>query len=830
MKPADGFLKSRTCSIDAAAIGIESAIERACAAIAPTWPLDQFIAVNPYWGWISQHFDAAAAQLQRLSGTRLRMPRDYYRKAWQEDAFVRADLSQALEEYGMPMTPDEAIAALDQQGPPMPALPLLSDVLDAERDLEHAPAWRDTVAHQISQFCAAYFDGNQADWHLAHQGSMFQCWRDMVSRDRGISLLMHAPDVATRAAQLPPDARQTISFALERLVIPAANISDFLTAALLRMNGWAAWCAYLRWQARLTSEDDDHIVELLAIRLAWEYLLDDGERDGDSLWSRWKHDMQNELQTSSFGQVAFDVDAAYQRALEIAYQKKVATGLLHGMRKPGVATNAAPPGVQAVFCIDVRSEVFRRALERAAPEIQTKGFAGFFGLPIRYMPLGTTAERPQLPGLLAPQLTVTESSGYLDKDGHLAAARRKNLAVKKTLLGFQRAPASAFTRVETVGLGYLAKLIKRALPSSVTSTSLDRFGADFPADVRPVLHIAGDDGLERKVALAARILRSMNLVGPFARVVLLVGHGSQTANNPHAAGLDCGACCGQTGEVNARTLALMLNDSSVRNGLEKEGHIIPAATHFLAALHNTMTDEVVLFDIDTIPPGHAKDLACLRGALERAGQLARAERANTLDLADHTSRPEALLRILKRRANDWSETRPEWGLANNAAFIAAPRTRSQHINLHGRAFLHDYDWKADADHSVLELILTAPMIVANWINMQYYASTVDNARYGSGNKVLHNVVGGHIGVFEGNGGDLRVGLPLQSLHDGQKWMHTPLRLSVFVEAPKDAIARIVSNHDTVRHLVDHEWLYLFQLDENAQSISRFMRNQWQIAA
>jgi len=59
------------------------------------------------------------------------------------------------------------------------------------------------------------------------------------------------------------------------------------------------------------------------------------------------------------------------------------------------------------------------------------------------------------------------------------------------------------------------------------------------------------------------------------------------------------------------------------------------------------------------------------------------------------------------------------------------------------------------------------MIVTHWINFQYYASVTDNNVYGCGDKTLHNVVAGHLGVFEGNGGDLRVGLPMQSLHNGQ---------------------------------------------------------------
>jgi uncharacterized protein YbcC (UPF0753/DUF2309 family) len=134
------------------------------------------------------------------------------------------------------------------------------------------------------------------------------------------------------------------------------------------------------------------------------------------------------------------------------------------------------------------------------------------------------------------------------------------------------------------------------------------------------------------------------------------------------------------------------------------------------------------------------------------------------------------------------------------------------MNLGGRSFLHDYHFEDDENFSVLELIMTAPMVVTHWINLQYYASTVDNARYGSGNKVLHNVVGGHIGVFEGNGGDLRIGLPMQSLHNGSDWVHTPLRLSVFIEAPREAIAAVLGKHAGVRALVDNGWLHLFQFD------------------
>ncbi|MTW06203.1 putative inorganic carbon transporter subunit DabA, partial [Pseudoduganella ginsengisoli] len=185
---------------------------------------------------------------------------------------------------------------------------------------------------------------------------------------------------------------------------------------------------------------------------------------------------------------------------------------------------------------------------------------------------------------------------------------------------------------------------------------------------------------------------------------------------------------------------------------------------------------------------------------------------------------DALLAQLRRRANDGAQTRPEWGLAGNAAFIIAPRLRSQAANLEGRAFLHDYDARHDADGSVLETLMTAPMVVAHWINWQYHASTCDPARLGSGNKLLHNVVGGNLGVFEGNGGDLRIGLSRQSLHDGSRWVHEPLRLTVVIDAPQAAIDAVIGKHDTVRHLLDHGWLHLWRY--TAGGLARHERGQW----
>ncbi|WP_039885177.1 putative inorganic carbon transporter subunit DabA, partial [Acidocella sp. MX-AZ02] len=134
--------------------------------------------------------------------------------------------------------------------------------------------------------------------------------------------------------------------------------------------------------------------------------------------------------------------------------------------------------------------------------------------------------------------------------------------------------------------------------------------------------------------------------------------------------------------------------------------------------------------------------------------------------------------------------------------------------------LHDYDWKQDKGFGVLELIMTAPIVVASWISLQYYGSTVAPDLFGSGNKLLHNVIGG-IGVAEGNGGSLRAGLPWQSVHDGARYAHDPLRLSVCIEAPRDAMSEILGRHPEVRALFDHGWMHLFALDEAGQMAWRY---------
>jgi uncharacterized protein YbcC (UPF0753/DUF2309 family) len=806
-------------------------VSQACQRIAPTWPLDQMIAVNPYWGFVDQPIAQAAKQLGQLCGTPLVMPRAYYRAEWQTGRLTRAHLQGAIDAAQAECSADELIASLANDKKNEPSQKLMTTLLDSRRDLSDAMAWVDFVTHQISQHCAAYFDVSQAAWNPERVG-LYASWAKQASRDHSTALLMGYTDFHQKAASLPHDPHTLIARATQALGLKADQYTDYYTALLMSINGWASWCAYERWQARLgtvpSQKDNDDIVELLAIRLAWEWLLlqesDNQLIASESIaacanidWAKGEFNSENQL------------DWLLQEALELAYQQPLVRGLMSPPAAP------VPPAVQAIFCIDVRSEVFRRALEASSATVQTRGFAGFFGLFISYSPVGTAMTRPQLPGLLAASRCVTDECDSLSLGQAIALRRKQGLQWRNVWQSFRSTASSGFSFVETSGMLYAGKLLKKSLPSHDRPQAAEQTGltAAELQQSRPRLQdlpgATPEAELQSRCDMASGILGAMGLTKGFARIVLLAGHGSQTANNPHAAALDCGACGGQTGEVNARVLAALLNDAVVRTALISKNIHIPDSTWFLGGVHNTTTDDLVLYDTDLLPQSHTADLLQLKASLALAGQRARAERAPGLGLARLTDDPEQLEKAIKARANDWAQVRPEWGLANNASFIVAPRSRSQHLNLAGRAFLHDYDHTQDPELGVLTLIMTAPMVVTNWINMQYYASVVDNLKYGSGNKVLHNVVGGRLGVFEGNGGDLRTGLPMQSIHDGKAWRHTPLRLSVFIEAPQASISNVIAKHAVVRQLVDNQWLHLFQMQsDTSQSVvvSKYQRGQW----
>ena len=313
---------------------------------------------------------------------------------------------------------------------------------------------------------------------------------------------------------------------------------------------------------------------------------------------------------------------------------------------------------------------------------------------------------------------------------------------------------------------------------------------------------------EEQALFAETALTTMGLTRNFAPVVLLCGHGSTTENNPYASSLDCGACGGNRGGGSARAAAAILNRATTRRLLATRGIAIPEGTFFIAAEHDTATDRVTVFDSHLLPPVHHDRVSVLQADLRRAGAALAQERASSLPGARG---PEPVAHVVTRSA-DWAQIQPEWGLARNAAFIVAPRSVTVGVDLARRCFLHSYDPGVDPDGTALETILTAPMVVAHWINAQYYFSTVDPGVFSAGDKTVHNIVAG-IGVIQGAGGDLQVGLPLQSLFDGVHAYHEPMRLLTVVQAPRALLEGVIVRNPILRELFDGQWVHLAQRDD-----------------
>lgn len=332
--------------------------------------------------------------------------------------------------------------------------------------------------------------------------------------------------------------------------------------------------------------------------------------------------------------------------------------------------------------------------------------------------------------------------------------------------------------------------------------------------------------LDEQTNFVSQALHSIGLNRDFSRFILLVGHGSTSENNPYESALDCGACGGNHGLINARVLAQMANQPRVRQRLHAQGIDIPDDAWFLPALHDTTTDEIKLFDLDRLPSSHVVYLDRLRSGLTGASRLCAQERLPELQLTPGNGDPAGANHHARRNAMDWSQVRPEWGLSGNAYFIIGRRQMTQHLSLAGRAFLHSYDYRADPKRRLLENILTGPLVVGQWINMEHYFSTVDNERFGSGSKVYHNVAG-RFGVMTGNLSDLRTGLPAQTVLDQGQPYHQPIRLIAVIEAPYEHARQAIEDVATVKNLVRNGWVRVLIIDPDQHTAHIYDHNTWQ---
>ncbi|MFZ2406612.1 MAG: DUF2309 domain-containing protein [Methylobacter sp.] len=489
------------------------------------------------------------------------------------------------------------------------------------------------------------------------------------------------------------------------------------------------------------------------------------------------------------------------------------------------------PDAQIVFCMDDREEGIRRHLEEFNPAIETLGAAGFFGVAMNYKGLDDSKVTPLCPVVVAPAHEVREVPRSGSEPVQLKHNRGRKLSLwlaRQVHQGLRRNLIVSLPVIDAIApVTFAGLLAKSLLPKSQQSlvsgmakwvspevntellfTSTDQTVA---SPERPKLGFADSEQADR----VAGFLRNTGLTYGFAELVVLMGHGSISQNNPHLAAYDCGACSGRHGGPNARVFAAMANRPEIRRLLAERGITIPPDTWFIGAEHNTCNEEISWYDLDRLPPERLDGLKKLQQELRHAQQMSAHERCRRLASAPRNPTPKQALAHIEERAADFSQTRPELGHATNASAVVGRRSLTQGAFFDRRVFLISYDPTQDPEGKVLEGILLAVAPVGAGINLEYYFSTVNNERFGCGSKVPHNVTG-YFGVMEGAGSDLRTGLPQQMVE-----IHEPMRLQILVEAKTSVLEQIYQRQESIRELVAGGWVHLSAKDPDSGEIFVF---------
>lgn len=647
------------------------------------------------------------------------------------------------------------------------------------------PEELNVVNRQTIKWLKAFFDKGQAAIAMPLRvNGLYLSLRSLIYFDQEL-FLGNREENQQWLKSLPDDPNVAIIDILKRLNISENDFPSFLTLSLTTLPGWAS---YLKYLAEWSNEDikNKHNLrsEYLVIRLIFIYLL----------WPKaltllsWYNSKKLAAHDNNMYDKMVAAEQRHQKSLVQELKKEIVF----------INTRNSNNQVQMIFCIDVRSEPFRKAIESVG-DYETLGFAGFFGLNLRIEDLAKAQAYDSCPVLLASKNTVRVTSCNVIKLKFFETIQRLYQSMKYTF-------TVPFMLVEVLGpimgIGMGLKTISPRLLGFL-KTKVDEPVIKTCLDIRSI-------SFQDQCEYAETVLTMLGLTNNFKKLIVFCGHGSSSKNNSYAAGLDCGACGGRPGGNNARILAMILNSLKVREYLKHKNIDIPSESFFLGAEHNTTTDEFVLYESDAVGLESLDSLVSqLKADLDLASTTNCLFRARLMDyMGKDIDAPE----YIKDHSKDWAQVRPEWGLAGNASFIIAPRDLTKNINLGGRSFLHSYDYSNDPEGLFLTTILTAPVIVAQWINYQYLFSTVDNVAYGSGSKVTQNIIG-KFGIMQGNSSDLMSGLPLQSLYlSDNNAYHEPVRLQVFVYAPQALLDNIISANSILQKLFGNGWVILICIE------------------
>lgn len=768
---------------------ILKSIEAASKRIGTTWPLYSFVTSNPLSGYEKLPFEDAVQEAGRFLKSNSYPSAANFKQAYKSGDIDKVVLIETLKAQELLETPEAYLKLMEN---------------DAPETSEDTTSKLDVI---MSKWLAAFMDEGIAEWQMPNkEKGFYNAWKALAAYDKDLGKVA--------LTHLPKTSIEALEHVLSLHKITDCN--DIFSAHIAALSGWTGYIKHRTdtntvWQQQFPINIEDYLAVRLTIanHLGMPLQMATGTIEND-FQIKLKH--------------------LWLKAWEATFQNR----LVSDLKSSNISFNPSEekkqlPEAQLVFCIDTRSEMIRRHVE-ASGNYETYGYAGFFGIAADYQHYQEDISIKSCPPIVGSPYKITEnpSQPLGQQDAKFKNDKNTTKATTRILKRLKNMLPSSFGFVEGAGAFYGLSLIAQSFAPGAYFKIKNRNKRNYESFCEPIISYNGgaqnkqDIALEEKVAI---VKSGFDLMGwkDFAPIVVFAGHGSHTANNPFGSSLDCGACAASPGRHNARLLATLANDKAVRDVLKTTHNInIPEDTIFIGAEHNTTTDEIVLFDAQ-IPSAYKVQLNLLKLNLEKAQETATSERlmvaSGSVDLAI-------------KKSQNWGETRPEWGLAKNAAFVVGSRSLTSDMHLDGRCFLHSYNWESDPEGAALAGIMGGPMVVTQWINNHYYFSTIDNKKFGGGTKITHNITG-QFGVVQGNGGDLKMGLPLQSLKASDTEMyHQPLRLTTIIHAPLSRVELLLRKNNHLQTLLDNEWMYLKVIDTNdSNQFKTYNKNyNWSIEA
>lgn len=737
------------------------------------------------------------------------------------------------------------------------------------------------VQEALIPFCAAYLDQGLSHWKLPQRDQGFLKSFHALYSKKPMGAPAWMEDVAlelNRVVESKMDPIQSIQESLEKMGVEPEGWDAYVSASALALRGWAGMIHQVESRPDKVTYPvcPGSLNEFLAVRLILDRCAADAAMkdlglsdlslkkmfsdyvptglDRGSLETRraflifqvaqirgWEPSLLLRLSKEEWSGLIQELEAfndfERRKIFHLAYERRFRVETLDAVQKRAEQSWKAGSDqveFQVVCCIDDREESFRRGLEEKYPEAETFGAAGFFSVPMYYRAITDAHFTPLCPPVIVPKHYVRETASAGKGEDHEKFQKIRNWigsANHRLHLGAQGLVGGIITGI--LGAVATAPLVAGVMaPRSMSRLrKLAHSIVAKPPTTDVVFERTSNDPgtkpdqlgfkTEEMANMVERLLNDIGLSKKLAPLVVIVGHGSSSLNNPHEAAYDCGACGGARGGPNARVFALMANDTQVRKLLKERGIDIPDSVWFLGGYHNTCDDSMTYFDLNRAPVSHRARVEKAMGALDDAREYNALERCRRFRSAPLGISEKKALEHVEGRAEHLAQPRPEYGHSTNAICYVGRRDRLRGLFMDRRAFLTSYDPTTDSDDAaILTRILQAVVPVCGGINLEYYFSYTDPAGWGCGTKLPHNVTS-LLGVMDGAGSDLRTGLTWQMVE-----IHESVRILFIIEASVTAMRSILEKDPNIKRMFNNEWTLLSVLDPESPAIHFYQNGEF----